>query len=342
MPYMPPEGPFSAEAEWGFILRTQQNVVSTAQALALGMTPDAIRSKVESGRWQRVYRGAYATFTGDLSREARLWAVVLRCGPGALLSYETAAEIHGFAYLPADRIHVTVPEANNPARWTDLRNVVVHRSLNCQFDPQPPWNLPRTPVNATVLDLVDSAATLDDAYAWLSRAITGKKATIGMLGGALKERKKIRRRTWLEDALLDVSDGIHFPLERRWTRDVQRAHGLPAATHQVRREGADGIRFLDNLYQPYNLSVELDGLAFHPPEERDKDKHRDNETVIATGAQTLRYGFRQVANHPCDQAAQFARALVKNGWPAATLKRCEKPRCPVIAVAERLQVGDNS
>src|SRR5262249_13864954 len=87
--------------------------------------------------------------------------------------------------------------------------------------------------------------------------------------------------------------------------------------------------FLDNLYEPYHLVVELDGLAFHPPEERDTDKYRDNETVIATDAVTLRYGFRQVANRPCDQAAQFARALIKNGCAAATLKACPKPNCPV-------------
>lgn len=129
-----------------------------------------------------------------------------------------------------------------------------------------------------------------------------------------------------------MSDGIHFPLERRWTRDVQRAHGLPAAAHQVKRRGADGIRFLDNLYKPYNLCVELDGVAFHPLEERDTDNYRDNETVIAADAQTLRYGFRQVANRPCDQAAQFARALIKNGWPAMTLKACRKPGCPVGTV----------
>ncbi len=169
------------------------------------------------------------------------------------------------------------------------------------------------------MDLAESARTLDEAYAWLSRAITARKTTTIALQATLRGRSKITRRAWLEDALIDVRDGIHFPLERRWTLDVQRAHGLPAATHQVKREGADGIHFLDNLYKPYNLSVELDGLAFHPPEERDTDKYRDNETVIVTNAQTLRYGFRQVANKPCAQAAQFARALIKNGWAGATL-----------------------
>ena len=70
-------------------------------------------------------------------------------------------------------------------------------------------------------------------------------------------------------------------------------------------------------------------MAFHPAENRDRERYRDNETIIAVSAKTLRYGFRQVANHPCDQAAQFARALVKNGWDARTLKPCQKPGCPI-------------
>jgi hypothetical protein len=329
MPYMPPEAPPSVEAEWALILGAQRNVVSVEQAHALGMKPHAIRTKVNSGHWQQVYRGVYATFTGELPREARLWAVILRCGRSAMLSHESAAEIHGFARGSADKIHVTVPRGSNPARSADLRGVVVHRSLNWQADPQPWWNLPRTPVCATVLDLAESAGTLDEAYAWISRAITGKHTTTMALRAALKERKRIFRRAWIADALTDVSDGMHFPLELRWNRDVHRPHGFPAPTRQVKRGGADGIRFLDVFYQPYNLCVELDGLAFHPPEERDRDRYRDNETVIAANAQTLRYGFRQVANEPCVQAAQFARALIKNGWTGATLKACRKPNCPV-------------
>ena len=69
--------------------------------------------------------------------------------------------------------------------------------------------------------------------------------------------------------------------------------------------------------RPTTLPLQLDGLAFHPAENRDRERYQDNETIIAVNAKTLRYGFRQVANHPCDLAAQFARALVKNGWMPA-------------------------
>jgi len=310
MIYVPPQQVKSEEREWALLLGGQGKVVSAAQARALGMTPPAIRWKVSSGEWQRIHRGVYATVSGSLAREQQLWAVILRVGEAAVLSHETAAELQDLALGTSSTIHVTVPAERHPARWKELRGVVVHRTVNVRVDPQPWTRLPRTPVWDTVLDLVESASDLDEAYAWLSRAVTRNKVQPGMLMTALKARKKVRRKAWLVDALTDVGDGVHFPLERRWVRDVERAHGLPAAARQARRDGADGVRYLDNLYEAWGVAVELDGSAFHPSETRDDDRYRDNETSIRADARVLRYGFKQVANRPCEQAAQFARALI--------------------------------
>lgn len=320
--------------EWVKTLSSQEGIVSTAQARALGASAHAIAWQVSSGRWQRIYQGVYATFSGKLSREAKLWAVVLRIGPNAVLSHETAAEVQGVIDGPSSRIHVTVPAERNPSRWADLRGVVIHRSVNCRADPQPPWQLPRTPINETILDLAASANSLDDAYAWLSRAVTRRLTTTGLLADALAARKKIARRAWLADALTDVGDGVHFPLEGRWVRDVERAHGLPKATRQARRASEAGVRCLDNLYEPYGLCAELDGAAFHLPEDRAADRRRDNEAAISDNVTILRYGFPEVASHPCDQAVQFARALIARGWPATTLKPCG-PECPVALLVQK-------
>jgi hypothetical protein len=330
------EDPFT-EADRVMITGHQEGVITTVQALAFGMSQGDIRWKVQSGRWQSVYRGVYATFSGKLSREARLWAAVLRAGDGAALSHETAAERHDFAAGPGGEIHVTVPAASDPARWSDLRGVVVHRSTHWRGFAEEMLHLPVTPVTTTVLDLVDSAETLDDAYGWLSRAIAKRRTEPELLAPALAERKKFTRRKWLNDALADISDGVTFPLERRWVYDVERPHGLPRATRQSSRPGADGTRFLDNFYEPWNVSVELDGLAFHPPEELASERRRSNETTIAVDADTLRYGFKEVANHPCDQAEQLARALIKHGWEALRLKPCPRPGCLVEGLVSKLR-----
>ena len=184
MIYVPPVRIESVEAEWALLLSVQEKVFSAGQARALGWKDHELRWKVDSGRWQRVYRGVYATFPGPLPKSARLWALVLLIGETAVLSHQTAAEFHGFASGSSGQIHVTVPVDKNPARWRDLRGVVIHRSANVQADPRPWFRLPRTPATQTVLDLVESARDLDDAYAWLSRAVTTKAVTVGMIAQA--------------------------------------------------------------------------------------------------------------------------------------------------------------
>jgi hypothetical protein len=46
-------------------------------------------------RWRRLHPGVYAAFSGQPGRDPVLWAAVLRAGPRAILSHETAAELHG-------------------------------------------------------------------------------------------------------------------------------------------------------------------------------------------------------------------------------------------------------
>ena len=67
----------------------QHGVISRAQALRAGLTPDMVKFRVSSGRWQQIHRGVYATFTGMPRRNSQLWAAVLSVGPGAVLSHET-------------------------------------------------------------------------------------------------------------------------------------------------------------------------------------------------------------------------------------------------------------
>jgi hypothetical protein len=69
---------------WLALLELQSGVVSRGQALGHGLDDDIIENRLRSGRWRAAHRGVYATFSGRLSREAVLWAAVLRAGPGGL------------------------------------------------------------------------------------------------------------------------------------------------------------------------------------------------------------------------------------------------------------------
>ena len=313
---------------WPELNDFQSRVVSRRQAFSHGVPVSTAADRIKSGAWQRLQRGTYATFSGLPPREACLWAAVLRAGPGAVLSHETAAEVHGFAAKPSNKIHVTVSFDRNPARWGDIPGVVIHRSRNVASQPLPPWQLPRTPIAETVLDLVAASETFDHAYAWLSRATGRQVATVEMIRGALAARKRMRWRSWLAEALDDAAEGVMFPLERRYVRDVERAHGLPSARRQARRDLASGVRYLDNYYERYRLCVELDGKSSHPPEQKWRDADRDNDNLFRDGVQTVRFGMRDVTTRRCAQARRLAALFMRRGWDGAGLRPCGEG-CPV-------------
>jgi hypothetical protein len=309
---------------WLSQLQSQHGVVTRQQALDAGFGEDVIERRLRSGTWQRLHRGVYATFTGALSREAKLWAAVFWAGPGAALSRETAAELHGLIDKPTAKIHVSVPAERRPGQHRPNRGVVAHRGRGLVAEWQPPWQLPRTSVEDTVLDLVAAARSFDDAYGWISAAVGRRLTTPQLLGKALAGRSRMRWRSWVAAALEDAAEGVHSPLERHYVRGVERAHGLPAARRQAKRRHGSGMRYLDNLYEEYGVCVELDGAAAHPAEGRWRDTRRDNENFVQ-GARTLRFGWPDVTGHRCRTAAEVGTILRRRGW-TGTLRRCG-PAC---------------
>jgi hypothetical protein len=312
--------------EWTYLLETQAGVVTHAQATAVGFTDKEIFLRVKSGKWPRIHRGIYATFTGKLPREARLWAALLWAGKGALLSHQTAAELHELTSEQEWEIHVTVPENRRPL-GKKMRGVAIHRSdLPCR-PLVGPGKLARTTIPDTVLDLVADADTTEDAYSWLSRAVTRRKASTKELRDALRGRERFPGKEWLEDALADVEDGVHFPLELRYTRDIGRPHGLPEAQRQARRV-IDGQEHRKDIWYPdYNICVELDGVTYHRDRRQD-DRHRDNVNLAVDNVRTFRFEIVDLTQYACRTANLIATALKHAGWDGEP-HPCRKKGCTV-------------
>jgi predicted transcriptional regulator of viral defense system len=134
-------------------------------------------------------------------------------GPGATLSHHTAAELHGLIDRPGEQVHVTVPVARNPARYGKIPGVIVHRSSRIDRARHPALEPPRTRVEETVLDLVETARDIDEAFAWICRAVGRRRTTVPLLRAAVAARKKMRWRTEITAALSDVAEGVHSLLE---------------------------------------------------------------------------------------------------------------------------------
>ena len=285
-----------------------------------------MRNRVRDGRWQRLQRGVYATFSGEPLRETVLWAALLRAGPGAVLSHQTAAERHGLIDEPSPVIVITVPASRSPAR-TPIPGVVIHRSDAIVRTRHPAMLPPCTRVEDTVLDLIQIAASFDDAYAWICRAVGRRRTTANRIALAMATRKKMRWRQEIALALGDAADGALSVLEYRYVHRVERPHGLPAARRQARIRQSTGNRYLDNLYEEYRACVELDGTAAHPADEQWRDKRRDNVNTI-TGLVTLRFGLLDLGDRRCETAMGVATLLRRHGWTGSP-HPCPRPACAV-------------
>jgi hypothetical protein len=271
-----------------------------------------IKFRLNSDRWRQIHPGVYATFTGIPGRGAQMWAAVLSLGQGAVLSHETAAELHGLVDKAVSPIHVTVPRQRH---LVAVSGVSIHRSARAIEAAMGYSNPPRTKVEETVLDLTQTAATFDDACGWVTRAFARDLTDETRLRAAMGMRPKLRWRADLDELIAAALSGDDSVLEYRYDRDVERAHGLPEARRQVPFTDPGGRRGRrDREYEDYAVVVELDGRLAHPDDSAWRDKARDN-AAAANGKLTLRYSWEQVRRKPCQTAAEVAKVLRQRGWP---------------------------
>jgi hypothetical protein len=179
---------------------------------------------------------------------------------------------------------------------------------------------PQTRIEETVLDLAQLAPTAEEAVGWAIKACQRRLTKPGLLREAMTQRPRLRWRGDLAEALTEVGEGVHSSLERRYLRNVERAHGLPTGNKQILVVRGHSRAYEDVRYRDYSTCVELDGAVAHPADSRWRDTRRDNANA-ADGIITLRYSWTDVAYRPCEVAAEVARALQRRGW-TGSLRRC--------------------
>ncbi|NHA68428.1 type IV toxin-antitoxin system AbiEi family antitoxin domain-containing protein [Phycicoccus flavus] len=304
------------------LVRAQHGVCTTQQALVGGLSVEALRWKVASGRWQRLGRELYVAQTGPLDWLGRAHALVLRGGPGVALSLDSAAHLHGVRPDPPPVITLWVPRDRRMTRLPGSRvaqrsdvEVVVRRGL------------PVTSAARTALDLADVPGTdWRGAVATAARWVQRRKVTATELGRALDARPRHAHRRTLRLALGIVDAGAESLLEVGYVRDVERRHGLPSARLQVPGGPAAARLRRDAEYEDWKVVVELDGRLGHEGEHLAVDRRRDRDAA-REGRLTLRAGWVDVDRAPCRLAVDVHETLRSRGWRG--LGRACGPRCPL-------------
>ncbi|HEY3409651.1 MAG TPA: type IV toxin-antitoxin system AbiEi family antitoxin domain-containing protein [Propionicimonas sp.] len=286
----------------------QAGALSTTQLEAFGITGRVVERLLAQGSLTRITRGVYATVPGGWMQLA--WTGVLIGGAKAVLGGRAAAFLHGVLPNPPDRIEVFAGSQHRvrDPRWHLSR---VHRLG--YGEP------PRTRAAQTVVD-VTADLTADETVAVLAEAIGRRGVRSRELQLLLAERARHPHRRLLLELITEVGAGAQSPLEVRYVREVERAHGLPAADRQA--SPLSGRR-ADGWYPDFGLVIELDGRAFHSGANALNDMDRDNAHLVV-GVATLRFGWRQVTQNPCGVARIVAASLHGRGWQGATTT-C--PRC---------------
>lgn len=291
------------------LAQRQHGIVTRAQAQACGLTAKQIGHRVTSQRWQRIFRGVYATHSGPISWLARASAAVLYAGAGAALTQSAAACLWGLGRTEPPVIRVAVPAHREVVRPPGVR-VVRRRRLQTTTR----RGITVTTALQTVLDLTTSPdATADDVVALIATAVHRDLVSVAQLRAGIDERRTGRRLVRV--AIGDVEAGVRSAVEARVRTDVIERHHLPGFAHQMPVAGADAedrrLRDLEN--QEFGVIVEVDGALWHSGAAFQVDRTRDRQAA-AEGKVTVRVTWADSVSRPCVVARDLALTMRHRGW----------------------------
>lgn len=304
----------------------QYGVISRQQLLRLGFTDSAIQSYLRARRFARIATGVYATFTGELTVEARWWAAVLRCGPGSFLYGGTALSAWGLLRADRDQIEIAVPSdvKRDVEPWIRTVRIRAPRETRTKGDLQ---------IAAPADALIDATESMTEDSEVLFLIIDSIQQNVVLprdLNRALVGRR-IQHRKLFREALALFDDGRTTALEFYAQRDVLNAHDLPPNVGQAELM-LEGVRqTVDLLFAEFGLVVELDGKLGHSGVRgAHRDMARDNRAAVK-GMVTLRFGWNDVRRGPCRVALQIAEVLIQLGW-AGIPRVCSRGNCSVRSI----------
>lgn len=295
------------------LIERQQGVVAGWQALRF-LSQKAIRHRVESGRWRRAHRAVYLTYRGHITLAQRQWIAVLAAGPtstAACLGGLSALQVHGLRNITSNQIHLLIPFAR---RLVAPAGVAVHRSRSFTDEDRHPASLPPTTTLArAVVDAASWARSDNEARLLVAASFQQRLVRAGELEPVLHRLRNVQRRDLIKNTADDAAGGSHTLGELALV-EICRNAGLPMPTRQVRFRDLSGkVRFLDAVFDPWRVAVEIDGVHHNESRQRWDDAERDNALILAT-YQVLRYPSHVVREKPRHVAAQLRTALTAAGW----------------------------
>ncbi len=284
--------------------------MSRRQALAHGLDDDDIARMLRRREWSRLFAGVYVDHTGRPTWRQRAWAATLLHAPAAL---SAGSALGAWGVLVPDRADAIELVVEAGRRVDDPPGVRTSRTRAWERTVQLHMSPPRVRLETAALMAASRESSGDRAVALLGDLVQQRRTTSARLRTALTDLSRLPRHRLLAEVLEDVSAGALSALERRYLRDVERAHRLPRGRRQHRVIAGGRRQQRDVDYPSYGVDVELDGRLGHELwRDRWADLDRDLRS-LREGTLTVRAGWGQVLQ-PCRLAEGVAAVLVARGW----------------------------
>ncbi len=267
-------------AEVRRLLRGQYGVISRAQCLRAGLTPDQVRSLLLAGQWERIHDGVYRLAGTPIAVEAEILAACLAAGPGAVASHHSAAWMWRLVDAGDRRYPViSVRRSAHPR----VHGVTVHRVRDLNSAGRVMWRqVPCTNPLRTLVDLAGAVpeTTLDGA---VDRGIARRLLTVDGLVAEIDRLSRPGRPGVrpLRDALRrrgHIGGPAPSVLESRTLRLLY-AYGIRPIGSEIK---VDGGRYRLDIGLSEHVAIEVDGYRYHSdPDALGRDSQRGNHLLLA-------------------------------------------------------------
>jgi very-short-patch-repair endonuclease len=273
-------------------------VVTRAEMLNAGVTPEQIRNRLGKGVLTKVHRGVYRVGHLAPSIDAEYLAAVKACGEGALLSGRAAAYLWALIKGPPPQAEVLTPYDRR------VSGVIVHRARRTELaDTARHRAIPVTSVPRTLVDLASSLSEPALARACHEAGVRYRTTprhvdrVLGRLRTASGRRKL--RRVLHGEVPVTLSR-----LEDRFLGRLKKARLPLPMTNRV----AGGHR-VDCRWPQQRLTVELDSYRFHNSRHSwEQDRQRERR-ARARGDEFRRFTWADVFEDPAFMLTEL-RALL--------------------------------
>ena len=282
------------------LLIQQLDVISRRQALAVGVTDNALRHRLRpGGPWRGLLPGVYMAATGAPTTLQQEMAALLYAGPGSVITGPAALRSHHIRCELTEIVDVLVPSTR---QRRDTNFVRLHRTSRM---PARIWEA--GPVRYTmparaVADAVRGMTSLRDVRAAVADALQRDKCTIKTLAAELGQGPA-KGSMLFRDALADVADGIRSAAEGD-LRDLLAGSGLPMPLFNpwLYDEHGTFVARPDAWWPAHGIAVEVDSREWHTSPE-------DHAKTLARGRRMARYQIVVLRFTPQQIRAQPAEVI---------------------------------